>query len=169
MHLFQVAFFCSGALYALLEAPSLLLYFFAVIGIYFSFSILLPGGEKLSNRAKLISSSWADTQDNSIFLKLPIRVEKVESIIKKSYLSGKKEPKLSVTHFVIKACGEVIRHAQDINGSYAFGRVKFFLYSFTRINKSISRVTSISEVANSWLRRQSSIPIKKVFEKLLSS
>lgn len=45
MHLFQVAFFYSGVLYALLETPSLLLYFFSVIGLYYLLSIMIPGGE----------------------------------------------------------------------------------------------------------------------------
>jgi hypothetical protein len=107
MHLFQVAFFCSGVLYALLEAPSLLLYFFSVIGLYYVLSIMIPGGEKLSNRAKLISTSWTDTQDNSIFIRLPIRVEKVEDLIQKNNIFHK--PKITLTHFVIKACGEVIK------------------------------------------------------------
>ena len=58
MHLFGVAFIISGITFALLHEQKLLLYFFLTIAAYILISILLPGAKKISNRKKIMVSTW---------------------------------------------------------------------------------------------------------------
>ena len=74
MHIFQVAFFAAGALYAIFEAQQLILYFFMIVGIYMAISAFYPGGKNVSNRKKIMLSTWSEPSEGVIQCKVPIRV-----------------------------------------------------------------------------------------------
>lgn len=74
MHIFQVAFFGAGALYALFEEQELLLYFFMIVGIYMAISAFYPGGKNISNRKKIMLSTWSEPSEGVIQVRVPIRV-----------------------------------------------------------------------------------------------
>jgi hypothetical protein len=59
MHLFKVAFYASGAYYALFVDRGLLVPFFAVVAIYLIISSLI-GGKDLSTRKKIMVATWTD-------------------------------------------------------------------------------------------------------------
>ena len=124
MHVFQVAFFLAGCLYAFINEQALILYFLLVLGAYMLISQFLPGGKTISNRKKIMLSTWSDPSEGIILLRLPVRTEKVQKIIDENTEEGKPHP--TMTHFVIKACGEILKHAPDLNGYYSFGKVWTF-------------------------------------------
>ena len=101
MHIFGVAFITAGILFALFEEQSLLIYFFATIGIYITISLLLPGARNISTRQKIMVGTWGEPTEGNIHVKLVIRPEKCLEIIKK--YEG--QHRLTMTHFAIKACG----------------------------------------------------------------
>ncbi len=58
MHLFEIAFYTAGTLYALFSAPILIFYFLVVIGIYIAISTFLPGAKSISTRKKIMLGTW---------------------------------------------------------------------------------------------------------------
>jgi pyruvate/2-oxoglutarate dehydrogenase complex dihydrolipoamide acyltransferase (E2) component len=87
-------------------------------------SFILPGAKSLSTRKKIMVACWPSPSEGSIYLRQPVRVEKVQKIIEEYSKEGKTH--LSMTHFVIKACGEMLKKADDLNGYFSFGKVTVF-------------------------------------------
>ena len=58
MHLFEVAFFTAGGLYALLRQQELIFYFMGIVAVYILLSNFLPGLKDLSIRKKIIAGTW---------------------------------------------------------------------------------------------------------------
>lgn len=73
MHLFGVAFIVSGILFAIFEKQTLILYFLFTIAVYMAISTFLPGGKKISNRKKIMVSTWGDPSEGVIHVKVPCR------------------------------------------------------------------------------------------------
>ncbi len=101
MHLFEFAFFMSGVIYALVQEQMLLFYFLLIVGIYLLLSIIRPGGIGISNRKKIMVSTWDAPGEGVIHLKTQIRAEKINKICEAS----SPDLRITPTHFIIKACG----------------------------------------------------------------
>jgi ABC-type protease/lipase transport system fused ATPase/permease subunit len=84
MHLFFVAFIVSGVLFALLDQPWLILYFFSVVVVYMVLSVVLPKAKNISNRKKFMVGSWSNPSEGVIQMRLPCRTEKVEEVISRN-------------------------------------------------------------------------------------
>ena len=67
-------------------------------------------------------STWSDPSEGVIQVRLPIRTEKVQRIIDE--YNKEKKIKLTITHFVIKGCGILLREGKDLNGKLVFGKVR---------------------------------------------
>lgn len=76
MHLFAVAFFVSGVLFAIIQQQSLILYFLLTIAIYLGIGAVLPG-KSISNRKKIMVASWENPAEGVIQVRVPCRTEKV--------------------------------------------------------------------------------------------
>lgn len=119
MHLFKVAFYVSGAYYALFVEQGLLLPFLAVILAYFLISsFVLKGAKDISIRKKIMLATWTDPTEGVITVRVPVRTEKVNEIV-----HAQKDKHITLTHFAIKAVGECLSTLPDINGKLVFGKV----------------------------------------------
>jgi hypothetical protein len=125
MHLFGVAFIISGISFAIFHEQRLILYFFMVIASYIVLSIFLPKSQSIPNRKKIMVATWENPGEGVIHMKLTPRVEKVEEIIKNCPANEK----LSITHFVIKAAGQIVAYSSDLRCKLVFGKVDVLLYS----------------------------------------
>jgi hypothetical protein len=101
MHLFEVAFYTAGTLYALFAEQVLIFYFLLVVGAYIAIGEFLPGAKNLSIRKKIMLATWSPPSEGVITLRLPIRVDKTLKLIE----SLPKENRPTLTHFAIKALG----------------------------------------------------------------
>ena len=63
--------------------------------------------------------TWTPPSEGVITLRLPIRVDKVLKLIE----SLPKEKRPTLTHFAIKAIGELLVQCPDLNGKLVFGKV----------------------------------------------
>lgn len=101
MHVFKVAFYLSGAYYALFVEQGLILPFFTVILAYFLIStFFLKGAKDISIRKKVMLATWTDPSEGVVTVRCPVRTEKANEII-----HTEKEKKITLTHFAIKAVG----------------------------------------------------------------
>ena len=82
MHLFAVAFVVAGILFALFHEQKLILYFLLTVASYIVLGIILPGAKNISNRKKIMVSTWSDPTEGVIHLKVPCRTENVEKLLK---------------------------------------------------------------------------------------
>lgn len=73
MHVFLVAFYISGVLYAILEEQELILYFLFTIGVYVALSAFLPGSKPVGNRKKIMISTWGDPSEGCIHVRVAVR------------------------------------------------------------------------------------------------
>lgn len=73
MHIFGVSFITAGVLFAIFEEQSLLIYFFATIGVYYAISMMLPGAQNISTRQKIMVGTWGEPTEGNIHVKLVIR------------------------------------------------------------------------------------------------
>lgn len=144
MHLFNVAFYFSGAFYALFVDRTLLLPFFAVIVLYFVLGKVV-GGNDVSVRKKLMMATWSHPEEGVIIVKVPARVEKVKECIAKC-----KEVKLTYTHFAIKAIGELLYQLPDLNGTLTMGKVSVASFSLCPTSQSTSAAWWTSTGERTW-------------------
>lgn len=123
MHLFEFAFYTAGTLYALFTEQILIFYFLIVVGAYLAVASFLPGAKEISIRKKIMLGTWTPPSEGVALLKFPVRVDKTLKLIE----SLPKENRLTLTHFVIKAIGELLHECPDINGKLVFGKVFIIL------------------------------------------
>lgn len=147
MHIFKVAFYVSGAVYALFFEQGLLIPFFAVVVIYLLAGKFLNGGKDISTRKKIMLATWSDPAEGVITVKVPVRAEKANGMIAKAG----KETRLTLTHFAIKAVGELLKTQPELNGKLVFGRVSLLLFSGCLMRRSILVVWLISREGRIWL------------------
>lgn len=82
MHIFKVAFYASGAYYALFVEQSLLIPFAAIVIIYLLLSQLyFKGAKDISTRKKIMIATWTDPSEGVITVRVPVRPEKAHKII----------------------------------------------------------------------------------------
>lgn len=81
MHLFEFAFYTAGTLYALFQEQLLLFYFLLVVGVYLLVSNLLPGAKELSIRKKIMVGTWTPPSEGIIYMRVPVRVDRVLKLI----------------------------------------------------------------------------------------
>lgn len=118
MHLFSFAFACAGVLYAIFEQQSLIIYFILVVASYVVLSIIYPGAQNISGRKKIMLATWTDPSEGVISVKVPVRTEKCEKLISEC----SPENRVTMTHFALKAVGELLYNGPDINGKLVFGK-----------------------------------------------
>lgn len=147
MHIFKVAFYVSGAVYALFFEQGLLIPFIAVVVIYLLAGKFLNGGKDISTRKKIMLATWSDPSEGVITVKVPVRTEKANELIAKAG----KDSRLTLTHFAIKAVGELLKTQPDLNGKLVFGKVKIGLFSGFPMKLSILVVWLISREEKIWL------------------
>jgi hypothetical protein len=104
MHLFEFAFYTAGTLYALFAEQILLFYFFIVIGGYLLIASLLPGAKDISIRKKIMLGTWTAPSEGVALVNISLRVDKVLKILE----SIPKETRPTLTHFTIKAIGQLL-------------------------------------------------------------
>ena len=120
-HLFKVAFYGAGVIYALFIDQRALIPFFIIVGAYFLIAALLPGAKPLSTRKKFMQATWTHPSEPNIQVRVPVRAEKVLKLLE----TLPKENRPSITHFCIKACGEVLSAQPFLNGTLSLGKVHF--------------------------------------------
>ena len=81
MHLFELAFFTAGTLYALFREQALLFYFVVVVGIYLVIGKVLPGARDLSIRKKIMAGTWKPPSEGIIYARHPVQLDKVMELI----------------------------------------------------------------------------------------
>lgn len=118
MHLFKVAFYGAGAYYALFEEQRLLIPFFAIFALYFLLSFVVKG-KGVSTRKKIMVATWNDPTEGNITVRVPVRVDRLTKLLE----SLPKENRPTITHFVIKGVGELLKTQPDLNGKLVFGKV----------------------------------------------
>lgn len=118
MHVFQFSFYCTAVIFAFLYEVNLVYWFLSFVALYVLISVLYPGAKSLSTRRKFALSNWSPPSDGVIYNNISLRVDKVLSFIE----SCPKEKRPTITHFVIKACGEVLKENPDLNGKLIFGK-----------------------------------------------
>ena len=101
MHLFEVAFYTAGTLYAVFCEQILILYFLIVVGIYMALSTFLPGVRSLNIRKKFMVGTWTPPSEGVVINKMKIRVDTILDYLD----SLPKENRPTLTHFVIKGVG----------------------------------------------------------------
>jgi hypothetical protein len=131
MHLFKVAFYASGAYYALFVDRALLLPFFTVLAIYMALSVFV-GGKSLSTRKKMMVGGWTEPSEGNIVVRVPIRVDRLIKLLE----SLPKENRPTITHFAIKAVGMLLTTQPEVNGKLAFGKVICHQFSLCPIRVS---------------------------------
>lgn len=124
MHLFQFAFFTAGVLYAIFQEQQLIIYFLLVVAAYMIISAVYPGAKSISNRKKIMLSTWTEPSEGVIQVRVPVRTEKVQAVIDRYAREGKM--KLTLTHFVLKGCGVLLNEGKSIQGKLVFGKVIYF-------------------------------------------
>ena len=102
MHVFGVASITALSFYAAFHQQVLIFYFLTILLLYMGLSFCLPGARNIPIHKKLMLVSWGEPSEGMILSKVTVRTEKVEEIIKNH------PSKLTVTHFVIKAIGELL-------------------------------------------------------------
>eukprot|EP00919_Chromeraceae_sp_WS-2016_P041590 GHVR01099095.1.p1 GENE.GHVR01099095.1~~GHVR01099095.1.p1 ORF type:complete len:123 (+),score=9.52 GHVR01099095.1:1117-1485(+) len=118
MHLFEFAFFASGVLYALFCQQLLIFYFLLIVGAYLLIGKFIPGAKELSTRKKIMAATWSPPSEGVVLNKTTVRVEKVKKILE----DLPKESRPTLTHFIIKACGELLKRTPELNGKLVFGK-----------------------------------------------
>jgi len=81
MHLFKVAFYASGAYYALFVDQGLLIPFFTVVAIYLIISHFFIGGKAISTRKKMMVATWADPSEGNINVRVPIKADRLLKLL----------------------------------------------------------------------------------------
>jgi len=81
MHLFKVAFYASGAYYALFVDQGLLIPFFSVIAIYLVISHFIVGGKPISTRKKMMVATWTDPSEGNINVRVPIKADRLMKLL----------------------------------------------------------------------------------------
>lgn len=75
---------------------------------------------KMSIRRKLAIASWSSPREGNIYGKIELDVEEVMRFL--DTVREKTGEKVTLTHFVGRAIGEVLKAAPGLNGRIAFGR-----------------------------------------------
>lgn len=119
MHIFDVAFYASGIYFALFIDSSILIPFIVVLVLYFIASAFLPGAKDLSIRKKIMNASWTPSSEGNITVRVPVRVDKISKILE----NLPKENRPTLTHFAIKAVGEILANQPFLNGTLSLGKV----------------------------------------------
>lgn len=123
MHLFQVAFYASGIYYALFVDRGLLIPFFSIVAAYLIISsFFIKGAKDISIRKKIMLATWSEPSEGVATVKVPVRTDKINNVIE----SQPKEKRLTLTHFALKAVGELLKAQPDLNGKLVFGKVTMF-------------------------------------------
>ena len=123
MHLFEFAFYTAGTLYALFSQQILIFYFLLIVGLYILIGNFYPGAKDISIRKKIMVGTWTPPSEGVITAKFPVRIDKTLDLIQS--LPAQNRPTL--THFVIKAIGNLLHDSPDLNGKLVFGKVCIFL------------------------------------------
>ena len=118
MRVTSLALYFTLLVFIFCYESSLLYYFFGVICLYFLISVCFPGAQSLSIRRKLASCQWPPPSDGLIYNRIPLRVDTVLKFIQ-SYPEGERP---TLNHFIIKACGEVLKANPHLNGKLIFGK-----------------------------------------------
>ena len=125
MSFFRMAFYSTGILYAIFCQQVLFLLFFAFVLAYSLISKFIKG-ENVDIRRKVFQAFWEEPSGDHIRVRVRVRVQKVEDVIQEY---RKKGVKLTMTHFAIKAVGQILKAVPQINGILSFGKVKMGKFS----------------------------------------
>ena len=118
MHIFKVAFYLTSIIYVLCCQFWLVYWFAGFVGVYCLVSYFYPGAKDLSIRRKFTLANWEPPGDGIIYNNIKIRIDPLLKYLK-TYPEINRP---TITHFVIRACGEVLRQSPDMNGKLIFGR-----------------------------------------------
>lgn len=105
MHVFELSFYATVTIYTLLYHPTAALIFIAFVALYILIAAFWPSLQSLSVRRKFALSMWPEPAEGIIYNNISLRVD---PLIK--FLSTiPREHRPTITHYVIKACGEVLK------------------------------------------------------------
>jgi hypothetical protein len=89
------------------------------VGAYILIAYLYPGAKDISIRKKIMLGTWTPPSEGVALVKVQVRVDKVLKLIE----SLPKENRPTLTHFTIKAIGNLLKTFPDVNGKLVFGKV----------------------------------------------
>lgn len=101
MHLFEVAFYLSGAYYAIFCRQYLLLPFLLIVGAYYLIGKFIRGATDISVRKKLMLATWSSPLAGGALVRVHRRVDRILQVIQRY----PKEKQPTIAHFLLKAIG----------------------------------------------------------------
>ena len=118
MHIFEFSLYGSLSLYVVLYQPIIGLFFAGFVALYVLISLFYPSSQTLSTRRKFTLATWSAPNQGLIYNNIPIRVDKLLAFLE----TIPKEIRPTVTHYVVRACGEILKQNPDLNGKLIFGK-----------------------------------------------
>jgi hypothetical protein len=106
-------------IYSVCYDTRLLYIFFALWGLIGVYHIMTPWAYN-STRKRLNIATWDEPQDGIIQNKYQVDVSNINTFI--AECKEKQGLKITLTHIVVKAIGEVLKAAPDINGKIVLGK-----------------------------------------------
>lgn len=91
-------------------------------------------------------ATWSDPSEGVAIVKVPVRTDKTNQLIE----NQPKEKRLTLTHFALKAVGELLKTQPDLNGKLVFGKVITPLFSGFHMSLLTLVVWSTSREARIW-------------------
>jgi pyruvate dehydrogenase E2 component (dihydrolipoamide acetyltransferase) len=118
MHVFEFSFYASAITYALFYQPFIAVLFACFVSLYVLISAFYPSAQSLAVRRKVSLAVWPAPKEGLIYNNISLRVDKLISFLS----TVPKEIRPTVTHYVVKACGEVLKENPELNGKLIFGK-----------------------------------------------
>jgi pyruvate/2-oxoglutarate dehydrogenase complex dihydrolipoamide acyltransferase (E2) component len=112
-------FFLTFAIYALCFDSRLTYIFFGLWGLIALYHIMTPWKHN-STRKRFNIATWDEPQDGIIQNRYEIDVTNINTYI--AEVKEKLGMKITLTHVVVKAIGEILKAAPDINGKIVLGK-----------------------------------------------
>jgi pyruvate dehydrogenase E2 component (dihydrolipoamide acetyltransferase) len=118
MHVFELSFYATTIIYVLLYHPTAALIFAGFVGLYILIAACWPSLQSLSVRRKFALSMWPAPSEGLIYNNISLRVDRLLTFL--STIPHERRP--TITHYVVKACGEVLKENPELNGKLIFGK-----------------------------------------------
>jgi pyruvate dehydrogenase E2 component (dihydrolipoamide acetyltransferase) len=88
------------------------------VALYTLISACYPSAQTLSTRRKFALANWPPPKEGVIYNNISLRVDKLLNFLEKI----PKDVRPTITHFVVKACGEILKQSPELNGKLIFGK-----------------------------------------------
>lgn len=154
MHVFEFSFYATTVIYVLLYHPYFALLFASFVVAYALIATFWPSLQSLSVRRKFALANWPTPKEGIIYNNISVRVDKLLDFL--STIPRENRP--TITHYVVKACGEVLKENPELNGKLIFG--KFLPYETC----DISCLVNIDDGNDVGMMLVKDVPSKSIME-----